>query len=124
MYYDLICEAYKEHCVRKYYNRAYDMIIATTPRWLKAQKSLLIGYMEKNLAVHVIAVSHVCHTDMTLEQFLKSSFPPIKCVIVEQNMKSDVFDMDIAINKRIFGRVMSPWCPNCCQPTNLQSKTM
>ena len=103
---------------------AEHLVLATTTRWLKAQKSLIIDYMEKNLAVHVIEVSHVCHTDMSLELFLKSSFPPIKCVIVEQNMKSDVFDMDIAINKRIFGRVMSPWCPNCCQPTNLQSKTM
>ena len=93
------------------------MILATTPRWLEAQKSHIKECMEKNIAVHVIVVSHVCPTVISLENFLKSTSPPRRCVIIEENMRQEVLKMNISLNEKMDGKVMSSWCPNCCQTT-------
>ena len=73
------------------------MVLATTTGWLNAKTSLIFDYMEKNLLVYVIDVTHVCETDMSLELFLKSRSPPIKCVLIEQDMRQEVYKLNMSL---------------------------
>ena len=93
------------------------MILGISQDFLEDKESLIISCMEKNVDVHVIEISHICSTEMTLEQFLiQSSSTPIKCVVIEDNMRHEVYKINKTIKAKS-GKFMFIWCPNCHQKT-------
>ena len=91
---------------------AQHMDLAYTPRWYNAKRNLIHDYCRRNIPVYVIDVAHVCDTDESLEQYLDSRSPPIKCVLIEQHLKRDI----LRTNRALKGKLCC-WCPNCSLTT-------